>query len=120
MVAFPSGVFMSVLAVIRRNSEPIAVERRISSPIVDGFQQEAAPTTFNVQAHIQQAQRKDLANLPEGQRTQDWRVLWTETEMITADRVTEAGIEYVVQSVEHWKQGPFFKALMTEVDDEIP
>lgn len=111
---------MSVLDVIRGNSETIAVERRTASPIVDGFQQEGTPTTFNVQANIQQARRKDLANLPPGQRTQDWRVLWTETEMLTADRVTEAGIEYVVQSVEHWKQGPFYQALMTKIDDVIP
>lgn len=111
---------MSVTDVIRRNSETLAVERRQGLNVVDGFQVEGAPSTFNIEGHIQQAQRKDLANLPEGQRTQDWRVLWTETAILVADRVSETAIEYIVQSVEFWKQGPFYKALMTEVEDVIP
>lgn len=111
---------MSVVDVIRRNSETLAVERRDLAGVTDGFHTENAPTTFNIQGHIQQAQQQDLINAPEGQRTEDSRVLWTETEMLVADRVTESGIEYIVQSVEFWKQGPFYKAVMVEVKDVIP
>ena len=60
-----------------------------------------------------------MTNAPEGQLTQDWRVLWTETFIDVADEVTESGVTYVVQSVELWKQGPFYKALMTEVNEDI-
>ena len=112
---------MGVFDVIRRRSKTIAVERRTGITVVDGFQVEGTPTTFNIQGHIQQAQPKDLQNQPEGQRTQDWRVLWTATQLLAADRVTEGGVEYIVQSIEDWSaDGGFFKALMTEVDDLIP
>jgi len=111
---------MSVFDVIRRNSETLAVERRVLAGVVGGFQTEAAPTTFNIEGHIQQARQQDMVNAPEGQRTEDWRVLWTGTEMLAADRVTESGIEYIIQSVEFWKQGPFYKAMMAEVADLIP
>lgn len=112
---------MGVFDVIRRRSRTIAVERRQGITVVDGFQVEGAPSNFNIQGHIQQAQQKDLQNMPEGQRTQDWRVLWTATQMIAADRVTDGGVEYVVQQIEDWTQdGGFYKALMTEVDDLIP
>ncbi len=116
---------MSLIDVIRRRSKTIAVERRQNITVIDGFQVPGAPSNFNIEAHIQQAQSKDLQNLPEGQRTQDWRVLWTATLLIPADRVTDGGIEYVVQHIEDWNvsgspSGGFYKALMTEVDDLIP
>ena len=116
---------MSLIDVIRRRSITIAVERRNVTAPVDGFPQEDTPTNFDISGHIQQAQSKDLANLPEGQRTQDWRVLWTATELLNADRVTNGGITYTVQSIEDWNvpgspDGGFFKALMTKVADVIP
>ena len=116
---------MSLIDVIRRRSITIAVERRQGITVVDGFQVPGSPLNFNIEGHIQQAQRKDLANLPEGQRTQDWRVLWTATELLVADRVTDGGIAYVIQSIEDWNltgppDGEFFKALMTKVADVIP
>lgn len=112
---------MSVFDVIRRRSKTIAVERRQGLTVVDGFQVPGTPSTFNILGHIQQAQSKDLQNLPEGQRTQDWKVLWTATQLLNADRVTDGGVEYVVQRIEDWSQdGGFYKALMTKVDDLIP
>ncbi len=111
---------MSVVDVIRRRLETVALERRAGITIVDGFPKEGTPTTSNIQAHVQQAQAKDLRNLPPGQSTQDWRVCWTETELLGADRITINGVQYTVQQVEFWDQGPFYKALMTDVDEEIP
>lgn len=112
---------MSVIDVIRRRSVTLPVERRNMDAVVDGFQTEAAPTEFNIQGHIQQATSKEMRNAPEGQRAQDWRVLWTETQMFVADRITQGSVEYIVQSVEDWSTlGGFYKAMMTEVEDLIP
>lgn len=110
---------MTVSDVIRRRSETLAVSRRKNITVQDGFQVEGPPVLFNIQGHIQQAQSKDMENAPEGQRWQDWRVLWTETFMNVADRVTESGVTYVIQSIEFWKQGSFYKAMMTEVEDDL-
>ena len=110
---------LSVTDVIRRHSETLSVERRNISSVVGGFHQEGMPDIFNIVAHIQQARQKDMENAPEGQRTEDTRVIWTETKLKVADRITEAGIEYIVQSLEHWKQGPFYKTLAVEVDDTL-
>lgn len=110
---------MSVVDVIRRRYETVALERRDDLTVVDGFTNEGTPITSNIQAHVQQAQQKDMRNAPEGQRSQDWRVFWTETELLVADRLTVSSIEYIVQSVEFWDQGPFYKAMATEIDDTI-
>lgn len=112
---------MSVTDVIRRNSETLAVERRnVAGTVTDGFQTEDAPTAFNIVAHIQQARQKDMINAPEGQRAEDTRIIWSEAELLVADRITEAGVEYIVQAVEFWKQGSFYKATAVETFDEIP
>ncbi len=111
---------MSVVDVIRRRYETVALERRDGLSVVYGFFKEGTPITANIQAHVQQAQQKDLRNVPEGQRTQDWRTFWTETELLVADRLTVSSVQYIVQAVEFWDQGPFYKAMATEVDDLIP
>ncbi len=111
---------MSVVDVIRRRAETVALERRDGMTVVDGFHVEGTPITANIQAPVQQAMQKDLKNAPEGQRSQDWRVFWSETELLEADRLTVKGVEYIVQSIEDWDQGPFYKALATEVFDVIP
>ena len=111
---------MSVVDVIRRRTETVAFERRAGVTVVDGFQVEGTPTTGNILAHVQQVLQKDLRNMPEGQRTQDWRKFWSDTQMFEADRLTVAGVEYRFQSVEFWSQGPFYIAMATKVDDLIP
>lgn len=112
---------MSVVDVIRRRYVTLAVERRQDITVVDGLQQEGTPDSFNIQGHIQQATQKDMRNAPEGQRAQDWRVLWTETQLLLADRVTQGSVEYTVQTEEDWMAlGGFRKYMMTEVDDLIP
>ncbi len=112
---------MSVVDVIRRRLETVALERRAGITVVDGFPKEGTPATSNIEAHVQQAQAKDLRNLPPGQSTQDWRVFWSETQMLAGDRLTVGGVQYTVQPTEDWeKYGDFFKALATDVDEEIP
>lgn len=111
---------MSVVDVIRRRYETVALERRDNLSLIDGLHIEGTPITANIQAHVQQALQKDLRNVSEGQRTQDWRVFWTETQLFEADRLTVDGaVQYIVQSVEFWDQGPFYKAMATEIDDLI-
>lgn len=112
---------MSVVDVIRRRLETVALERRAGITIVDGFQTEGTPATSNIEAHVQQAQAKDLRNLPPGQSTQDWKAIWTETQLLNADRITVDGVQYTVMFLDDWEDlGGFFKALMTDVDEVIP
>ena len=108
---------MSVVDVIRRRLETATLTRRTGQTNTDGILSDTGQNITPIQAHVQQANSKDMESLPEGQRTQDWRVAWSETALQDADLLTSGSVTYKVMTVEFWDQGPFYKAMATKVDD---
>ena len=109
---------MSVVDVIRRRYEDVTLTRRSGQTITDGIVSDTNQDISVIQAHVQQASKKALENLPEGQRTTDDRVFWTETVLQAADLLTVGGITYKVQTNEDWiAYGEFVIAVGTKVDD---
>lgn len=111
---------MSVVDVIRRRYEDVTLTRRTGQTIASGIVSDTAQDVSVIQAHVQQANSSDMESLPEGQRTQDWRVVWSETTLQDADLLTIDAVVYKVMTVEFWDQGPFYKAMATIVDDTPP
>ncbi len=109
---------MSVVDVIRRRLESVTLTRRSGQTITDGIVSDTNQDVSVIQAHVQQANKKTLENLPEGQRTTDSRVFWTETVLQVGDLLTVGGVTYKVQNDEDWiTYGEFIIAVGTKVDD---
>lgn len=68
-----------------------------------------APTTFDIVASIQPLRGRELADLPEGQRGDELRMIYTVTELRTrsasseSDVVTIDGEPWTVIRVERWQ-----------------
>jgi hypothetical protein len=88
------------------------VQRRAAATFVAGRPVQAAPTNLSIVASIQPASGKDLLRLPEGRRSNETRVLYTTTRLLTgdqggpneADQVTIDGTQWEVQHCESWVQ----------------
>jgi hypothetical protein len=85
---------------------------------------EDAPSTFSIVASVQPTSGKDLARLPEGERSAARITLFTVTELRTAsiagktlsDRVAYRGETYEVEHVDAWESGGFYKAIARKVE----
>ncbi len=69
---------------------------------------------------------EDLEILEDGERAQDFRVTWTETELRTregardADQITYNGVTYKVKQVsDRSALGNFYRAVMRKLDSEV-
>jgi hypothetical protein len=107
---------VSLADVILRFATTVPVTRTAVS-FVNGRAQQGAPDEFEIEAAVQPATPKELARLPEGQRSREVIAVYTETELriggpgAAADRIGHAGATYEVHSVERWDVGGFYKAL---------
>jgi hypothetical protein len=94
--------------------------RKSAGGYVDGRWAEGAPFTTDIVACIQPVTPNDLAQLPEGERTEASVAIWSRTEIRTAsvDNQTEAdliedsdGVRYKVIRVFSRKEGGYTKAI---------
>jgi hypothetical protein len=75
--------------------------RRFSTGVyTDGRYTPAVPTLFTIAASVQPLSSKQLEMLPEGQRSNQNRMLWTTTELFTRD-VNNAPDEVLIE-LEIW------------------
>lgn len=100
------------------------VTRRGVTTRVAGRRVAPVSTTFEIVASVQPASGRDIARLPEGQRSSEVMTIFTKTELRPAqpelgtepDRVAIDGGVFEVASVQRWnKLGNFFKATAVRV-----
>lgn len=101
--------------------------RRGDAPTVDanGFAVPGAPSpTFDIIASVQPLSGEELENLREGERSQDFREVYTSTELrptkpedgTLGDHVVLDGVEYEVQKCQDWKGvAGFFHVVVARV-----
>lgn len=121
---------MSVASCIRPiatkgpNGDGVTVKRRQITAIVKGVQQEGPPLIMKIAGNLQQATPKQLMKLPEGDRSKDAIVCYTEQVLRTADVQTGMladwivynGRDYEVMELEdHGANGGYFRALAVRV-----
>jgi hypothetical protein len=85
------------------------VTRTVAGSYVQGRYVPGGTTTLNVDASVQPITGRDLLALPEGQRTEEMRVVFAKTELRTRgpsndpDRLTIDGEAWEVRNVERWQ-----------------
>ena len=106
-----------------------SVKRPIANgAYIEGVYQPSATETIEVIGSLQPLSAKEALLLPENERNRESFTLFTEVELFPAsedglrqaDIVTANGENYVVRSVEGWKNTdiPYFKALLQRVNDQ--
>ena len=111
----------TLFGTIARLANTTCVVERGSGHYFDGRWQKDQPQKLSVPACIQPLTGVDLQRLPEGQRTRDHVVVFSESPLQTADAaagtpadvLTWFGRRYEVQAVEAW--GPFWKCVAAKV-----
>ena len=100
---------MSVLPCIQTfKTGSYTVTRTDPRTLVMGRVSAPSTSTFSIDAVVQPMPGRDLERLPEGFRSEDMRVLWTDTELKTpgtaqeADKVDIDGELYQVEQVQIW------------------
>ena len=90
--------------VIATHGSTYTVTRRATGAYVAGIWTDGASSTFTITAYVEPASGRDLKTLTEGQRTEDARTVYTETELrATAggpDSISIGGEAYEVVKVE--------------------
>ena len=108
---------MGVESVIRDNAVALTRTRRVATINAEGYGQDA-DTPVAITGVMQPMSAKELKNVPEGQRTQEWRNIWSESELQNRDLITDPeGNQFTIQSAEYWREGTFYKATATRVSD---
>jgi len=105
--------------------QPLTVERSIGGTMDHGRYTEGTPTTLGITASIQPLQPDEMQLLPEGRRPEESFRLYTDTQLLTANRatnknadiVTIAGTQYEVLSCATWQNEiiPHYKAIVSKI-----
>jgi hypothetical protein len=113
---------MSALTgVIATHGSSYTVTRRATGAYASGIWVDGATSTITIRAHVQPVTGRDLKTLPEGQRTEDARIVYTTTELkATAggpDSIAIGGEAYEVIKVETWSGlgGTHYRAVVARV-----
>ncbi len=107
----------AMIKTIRRNAKPYSLKIAGANTFVDGYAAEAATTPANISAHIQPMEYKDLRNVPEGQNTLQWIVLWSEADIPEKAEITYTGVVHTIQKTQFWDDGGFYKAKAVHLED---
>lgn len=83
----------------------------------DGYQNDAAGNPATIQAHIQPMGDKDLRNVPEGQNTLKWIMIWSEVDLPEKYKVTYGGVVFTIQKTQFWDDGGFYRAAAVHIED---
>jgi hypothetical protein len=90
------------------NTGTYTVKRYANGTNANGHYTPATPTTITIKASVQPLSGRDLKDLPEGQRADDLRTLYTTTRLYTVsangnpDVITIEGDRYRVTKVEYF------------------
>lgn len=110
---------MSALTgVIAVHGSAYTVTRRAAGAYASGIWADGSTSTFSITAHVQPVTGRDLKTLPEGQRAEDSRIVYTTTELrATAggpDSISIGGEAYEVTRVETWSGlgGTHYRAIV--------
>ncbi|HEV2570305.1 MAG TPA: hypothetical protein VGU72_01105 [Beijerinckiaceae bacterium] len=119
-----SATALSALA-LRFYARP-ATRERIDGSWQGGRWTEGIPLREPIRAVLQSTNDKDLSQLPEGERAEIYRVIWSEAELRTSDDgsaraadivITEQGDRYrIIQSLPR-HEGGFTRAIGEKIDD---
>lgn len=101
---------MSAVDVIRRRAKAYILSRPGAATITDGIATAGAATSINIKAVVQQMTSKDLRNLPPGQNAGEWINIWSEDEMKLNDEIPFRGVNFTIQRISLWEDGPFYIA----------
>lgn len=108
----------AMIQTIRSNVKPyVLTSVGANSFDADGFAAEAAGASATIDIVIQPAEFKDLRNVPEGQNTLQWIVMWSEVDLPEKHKVTYGGVIYTIQRTKFWDDGEFYKAMAVHVED---
>jgi len=110
---------MSAVDVIKRKVKDYTLTRASSPTIVDGVSTPGTPVTSVIKAYIQPMTSKDLRNLPQGQNAGEWINIWTENPIQIIDEVPFRGVQFTVQRVSLWDDGPFYIANANHTYDTL-
>jgi hypothetical protein len=103
--------------VITKNQVTVTRTTRTAS-LTDGYGSDV-DVSGPILAVIQPMSGKELRNVPEGQNTLDWRNIWSLVEIKARELITDPeGNQFTIQSVEFWREGPFYKATAVRADDD--
>ena len=80
--------------------------------VVDGRSQAPKDPSVPFEGAEQPFDPRKLRHLPEGKDARDFKVVWTETEIIIDDEVTLDAELYIVQTAEFWREGNFHEIVM--------
>ncbi len=108
----------AMIKTIRRNAKTYSMLPAGSNTHGDdGFSTESATTASNISAHIQPMGSKELRNVPEGQNTLKWIVIWSEVDLPEKNIITYGGVGFTIQKTEFWDDGGFYKAAAVHVSE---
>lgn len=107
----------AMIKTIRRNAKTYSLKLAGANTHVDGYAQEAATVASDIKAHIQPMGTKELRNVPEGQNTMQWIVIWSEANIPEKAEINYGGVVFTIQKVEFWDDGGFYKSAAVKVTD---
>jgi hypothetical protein len=108
---------MSARDVIRRHGRTYSVSRPGVVTVTDGYAIPGAPATITVFAHAQTLSGEELRNLPPGENSADWRIVWSLDELQLRDKITIDGDAYSVQRISPWPA--HWQANVSKVRDSL-
>lgn len=108
----------AMIKTIRRNAKDyVLTSVGATSADDDGYQADAAGSDASIKIHIQPMGDKELRNMPEGQNTLKWIVMWSETNLPEKHKVTYGGVVFTIQKTQFWDDGGFYRAAAVFVED---
>ena len=110
---------MSAVDVIKRRAKPYTLTRPTTPTIVDGISTPGTPASIDIMAVIQTMTPKQVRNLPPGQNSGEWVNIWTESVIKINDKVSFRSVNFSVQRVALWEDGPFYIANATYTEDVL-
>lgn len=108
---------MSAVDVIRRRVKKYNLVRRGAATIAEGIATSGASTTTEIDAYQQPMTAKELRNLPPGQNSGEWRNVWTEYGIKLTDEIIINGLNFTIQRISLWEDGPFYIARANRTED---
>lgn len=107
---------MSEADVIRRRGRPYTVQRPTVT-YTDGYALPGTPVSLTIFAHVQTLSGEELRNLPPGQNSSDYRIVWSLNELNVRDIITIDAETYTVQRVSPWPN--HWQGVVTKVRDTL-
>ena len=108
----------AVLDTIRDFAIPLTVLRPTTQTAQYGFVTRSTVSVAGVEGHMQPMSDKELRFMPEGLNTQEVWNIWSLSELKEGDQIDDGDAPVVtVVRFKFWKEGPFWTAQGTLVED---